>query len=244
MKKIYFLCLCLIVFLFPNHTFAQKKVPILIYHSIDEFQGHGVIDLYVSPENFEKQMIYLRDHGFTLLSFEQWGEIEKVKKPIFITFDDGYKNNLNAFSIFQKLKTDRFKPVGTIFAISDFIGWSNRLSSSDLKKMSDSGLFSIQSHSATHPDLRKIKDFNHELKDSKDKIASITGKPVIAFAYPYSLYNDKVIAETKKYYQFGITTIPKLYTEKGKKDELYLLPRIYINYTTTIEEFAKIVEGK
>ncbi len=180
-------------------------------------------ELYVTPENFEKQMIYLKDHGYTLLTFDRWQEIDKVEKPIFITFDDGYKNNLNAFAIFQKLKNEHFIPTGTIFVISDFIGRSNRLSNSDLKMMADSGLISIQSHTATHPDLTKINNYQYELKESKDKIQEITGKPVIAVAYPYGNFNDKVVAETKKHYLFGLTTTPESFTEKGIKDELYAI---------------------
>ena len=87
----------------PGHVQAQQKVPILIYHSIDEYKGLGSKELYVTPENFEKQMTYLKNHGYTLLTFERWQEISKIKKPIFITFDDGYKNNRNAFKILQKL---------------------------------------------------------------------------------------------------------------------------------------------
>ncbi|AZV44931.1 polysaccharide deacetylase family protein [Peribacillus asahii] len=244
MKKIAIFVLCILILFLPLQVFAERKVPILLYHSIDEFKGHGSKELYVTPNNFEQQMVYLRDHGYTLLTFERWQDIDKVNKPIFITFDDGYKNNLNAFAAFQKLKTERFKPTGTIFVISDFIGRSNRLSQSDLKMMVDSGLISIQSHTATHPYLTQIKNYGYELKESKDKIQRITGKPVIALAYPYGIFNDKVVAETKKYYLFGLTTTPELFSKKGIKDELYLLPRIYIKYSTTLDDFAKIVEGE
>jgi len=241
MKRLIMFYFCLLIFFLPSQALAERKAPILVYHSIDEFTGHGSKDLYVTPENFEKQMMYLRDHDYTLLTFERWHDIDRVNKPIFITFDDGYKNNLNAFAIFRKLESDVFKPVGTIFVISDFIGRSNRLSKSDIKMMSDSGLFSIQSHTATHPDLRKNINYEFELKSSRDKIQQITGKPVVALAYPYGTYNTKVIAETKKYYKYGLTTIPEPFSEKGTKDELYLLPRMYIKYSTTIDQFAKIV---
>lgn len=244
MKKITLLFICLSIFIFPIKAFANQTIPILVYHSIAEFQGQGSKELYVTPKNFENQMRYLRDHGFTLLTFEKWQDIHKVKKPIFITFDDGYLNNLNASAILQKLMNERFKPAATIFVISDFIGRPNRLSKSNLKTMADSGIFSIQSHSATHPDLTKIHDYEYELKASKDKIQQITGKPVIALAYPYGNFNDMVVSETKKYYKFGITTTPERYAEKGIKDELYLLPRIYIKYSTSLADFAKIVEGK
>lgn len=244
MKKSAMVFLCFLIVLLPTQGFAQQKVPILIYHSIDEYKGLGSKELYVTPENFEKQMIYLRDHGFTLLTFEQWEDRNKVKKPIFITFDDGYKNNLNAFDIFQKLKSEKFQPTGTVFVLSDFIGRTNRLSQSDLKKMVDSGMISIQSHTATHPDLTKITHFEDELKKSKVNIQNITGKPVIALAYPYGNTDKRVVEETKKYYRFGLTTTPELFSEKGMKDELYYLPRLYIKYSTTLEEFRKIVEGK
>jgi len=244
MNKIVGFFLCLLLIFLPNSVLAAKKVPILVYHSIDEYRGHGSKELYVTPANFEEQMKYLRDHGFTLLTFERWNDLQYIRKPIFLTFDDGYKNNLHVFSTFQKLQTQSFKPTGTFFIISDFIGRSNRLSASDLKMLSDSGLISIQSHTATHPDLTKIADYQYELKGSKDKIHSITGKPVIALSYPYGSYDSKVVDETKKYYQFGVTTIPELFSHRSLRDESYLIPRIYIKYSTSIEEFAEIVEGR
>ena len=244
MKKAVLFLFCFFFLIVPTNVFAEKKIPILIYHSIAEYKEVGSKDLYVTPENFEKQIKYLRDHGFTLLTFEQWEDRNKVEKPVFITFDDGYKNNWNVYEVFRKLETEQFKPKGTIFVISDYIGRTGRLTPSDLKTMVDSGLISIQSHTATHPDLTKITNYKEELKDAKVKIEKIIGKPVIALAYPYGNFNQQVVKETKKYYQYGITTTPQLYTETGTKDEMYLLPRVYITYSTTIDEFAKIVEGK
>ena len=242
MKKLLFLFLCFYVFEHEEIAYAEKKVPILVYHSIAEYNGHGSKELYVTPGNFEKQMAFLRDHGYTLLTFERWKEVDYVPKPIFITFDDGYKNNLNAYAIFQKLKTRHFKPMGTIFVISDFIGRSNRLSNSDLKMMADSGLFSIQSHTVTHPDLTKVENVGYELKNSKEQVQKITGKPVIVLSYPYGNTNDKVISEVKKYYRFALTTTPEVFSPSGVKNELYLLPRIYVKYSTTLDEFINLVK--
>lgn len=243
MKKTTMFFLCFLVLMIPIQVMAQRHIPILVYHFIDEYKGLGSKDLYVTPENFEKQMMYLRDHDFTLLTFDRWQDIDQVSKPIFITFDDGYQDNLNAFEIFQKLKNEDFKPTGTIFVISDFIGRSNRLSKLDLKRMVDSGIFSIQSHTTTHPYLTKEKNYEYELKESRDHIQKITGKPVYVLAYPYGDFNNKVLEETKKYYSFGLTTTPEYFSKKGIKDELYLLPRIYIKYSTTLDEFAEIVDG-
>ncbi|MFF2450146.1 polysaccharide deacetylase family protein [Neobacillus sp. NPDC058068] len=243
MKRLLLLFFCFHFLSLPEKVSAADPVPILIYHSIDEYNGHGSKELYVTPENFEKQMTYLRDHGFTLLTFERWQERKRVNKPIFLTFDDGYKNNLTVFSIFQKLKTDHFSPTGTFFIISDFIGRSNRLSKTDLRRLAESGVISVQSHTATHPDLTKVDNLDYELKKSKEKIEKITGKAVIALSYPYGSFNNQVVSETKKHYQFGLTTIPGPFSEIGTKNELYLLPRTYIKYSTSLADFVKIVEG-
>ncbi|MGG4467898.1 polysaccharide deacetylase family protein [Paenibacillus alvei] len=231
------------ILVIPPSVSAQQKVPILIYHSIDEFSGQGSKELYVTPENFEKQIEYLRKAGFTLLTFERWQDISKVNKPIFLTFDDGYKNNWEVYKIFRKLKTEQFQPTATFFVIADFIGRSNRLSKAELKELADSGIISIQSHTATHPDLTNITNYRAELKGSRDTIQTITGKPVIAVAYPYGGFNSSVMEQAKRYYKFGLTTTPAYYANEGLKDGEYLLPRIYIKYTTSLDEFTKIVEG-
>lgn len=240
MLKVMFVILLIISF--PGHVLAQQKVPILIYHSIDEYKGKGSKELFVTPQNFEKQMVYLKKNGYTLLTFERWKDISQVNKPIFITFDDGYKNNQNAFKILQNLKDEKFKPAATFFVISDFIGYSNRLSQTDLKMMVESGVISVQSHTATHSDLTKTENLQYELKGSKEKIEKVTQKPVIALAYPYGNFNERVASETKKYYSFGLTTTPEVYTPMGIKNELYYLPRIYVKYSTTIEEFARLIK--
>ncbi|MCJ7989502.1 polysaccharide deacetylase family protein [Priestia sp. OVS21] len=100
----------------------------------------------------------------------------------------------------------------------------------------------MQSHTATHPDLTKTKNLSYELADSKRKIEAITSQPVIALAYPYGKVNSRVVEETKKNYTFGLSTIPKSFTESGQKNENYLIPRLYVTYSTTIEDFAKLLK--
>lgn len=36
---------CLLTILLPTQVFAQEKVPILVYHHIDQFPGHGQKEL-------------------------------------------------------------------------------------------------------------------------------------------------------------------------------------------------------
>jgi peptidoglycan/xylan/chitin deacetylase (PgdA/CDA1 family) len=223
----------------------QQHVPILMYHAIDEFNGEGLKELFVTPGNFEAQMQYLKDNGYTLLTFEQWGEVNKVNKPILVTFDDGMKNNLNAFHILQKLKDETFNPTATEYVIAGYIdSGSYRLSTEDIKEMVNSGIFSVQSHTMSHADLPKITNFEEELQVSKEKIEQVTGKPVIAIAYPYGHFNEQVVEETKKYYKFATTTKPGQFIEKGQPDEFLFMHRVRVSYSTTIKEFAALVETK
>ncbi|MBC6971833.1 polysaccharide deacetylase family protein [Bacillus sp. Xin] len=220
----------------------EQHVPILMYHAIEDYYGQGIKDLFVSPANFEAQMQYLKENGYTLLTFERWNDINKVNKPIFVTFDDGMKNNMNAFHILQKLKDDTFKPVATEYMIVDNIDAEGSLSTTDIKEMVNSGIFSVQSHTATHADLPKITNYEEELKGSKEKLEKITGKPVIAVAYPFGHVNDQVVEETKKYYQFATTTKPGQFIPKGETDELLKIKRVRMHHSTTVEQFGLAIK--
>jgi hypothetical protein len=82
------------------HADAQTGVPlpILMYHSVlKDPQRSG--SYIITPAQFEKDMLYLNEHGYTtvlpsdLLRYAK-GEGELPEKPVMITFDDGYYNNL------------------------------------------------------------------------------------------------------------------------------------------------------
>ncbi|MFZ7943586.1 polysaccharide deacetylase family protein [Neobacillus sp. 19] len=219
----------------------QQYVPILMYHAIDDYKGEGLKDLFVTPANFEAQMRYLKENGYTLLTFERWDEINKVNKPILVTFDDGMKNNMNAFRILQELKDERFQPAATEYVVAGNIDSSPYyLSADEIKEMANSGIFSIQSHTMSHADLPEIKNFEEELKTSRIKLEQLTGKPVIAIAYPFGHFNQQVVEETKKYYQFATTTRPGQFIEKNRPDEMVQMSRVRISYSTTLKQFAAL----
>ncbi|MFK2825977.1 polysaccharide deacetylase family protein [Bacillus sp. B190/17] len=221
----------------------QQRVPILMYHAVDEYKGTGLKGLFVTPANFEAQMRYLKDNGYTLLTFERWKDVNKVNKPVFVTFDDGMKNNMTAFRILQTLKDDHFQPAATEYVIAARIdGGPPWLSTENLKEMVNSGIFSVQSHTMTHADLTKTTNYREELYDSKQKIEQITGKPVIAIAYPFGHFDDTVVEETKKYYHYATATKPGLFIEKGQQNERLLMQRVRISYSTTLQQFAALLE--
>ncbi|PGZ97218.1 polysaccharide deacetylase [Bacillus pseudomycoides] len=224
----------------------QQYVPILMYHAIEKYSGpgDGELGLYVPPQQFEAHMKYLKDNGYTMLTFERWNDINRVNKPIFITLDDGRKNNMNALHILQSLKDDKFQPAATEFVVSNDIDAPNRLSKDEIKQMVDSGIFSIQSHTANHTMMAYSNNYDEELRVSKEKIESITGKKIIALAYPVGSYNDQAVAETKKYYEFAVTTDHGTHITKGTPNEQYLLKRHFVGPNTSMAQFTALVRER
>ena len=53
----------------------------------------------------------------------------------------------------------------------------------------------LGSHSLSHPDLRKLSDdeLGVELRDSKESVEAITGEACRLLAYPYGLYDERVL---------------------------------------------------
>ncbi|MEH7235399.1 polysaccharide deacetylase family protein [Bacillus sp. JJ1562] len=230
--------------LIAQNTFCfEQRVPILMYHAIEEYKGQGLKGLFVSPANFAAQMRYLKENEYTLLTFEQWDERNKVNKPILVTFDDGMKNNMNALRVLQALEDEHFLPRATEFVVAGRIGASPYLlSSEDIKEMVSSGIFSIQSHTMSHADLPIISNYDNELNASKQTIENLTGYPVVAIAYPAGRFNHNVVEETKKYYTFAVTTKPGQFISKDQPNELLLLKRVRISNETTLRQFAWLVQ--
>ncbi|NIR50944.1 hypothetical protein GWO43_20195, partial [candidate division KSB1 bacterium] len=85
---------------------TPTKVPILTYHhvvQIDSTVDPGVRNspFTLSREQFYAQMTFLSQNGYQVISMEQLfnmlhGEAnghEEIKKPIVLTFDDGWADN-------------------------------------------------------------------------------------------------------------------------------------------------------
>ena len=124
----------------------NNKIPILMYHSISYEKGNTV---RVPKENFKEQMKYLKDNNYTTLNLDElyiYMKTGKIipKKPIVITFDDGYKDNYtNAYPILKE-----FKLKATVFVITDTIDTAkNYLTSNEIKSM-DANNIRIESHTA------------------------------------------------------------------------------------------------
>jgi len=86
---------------------AEVSLPVLMYHGITD-DPEKVGEYFILAEDFEKDLQWLQDHGYTTVSFQQLADYAEKgswlpEKPVLITFDDGYYNNYEkAFPLLQK----------------------------------------------------------------------------------------------------------------------------------------------
>lgn len=189
---------------------------ILYYHRIDNVK-HDPHLLSVTPENFEKQLLYLKNN-FNIISLKELVSDIKDKKTkrrsVVITFDDGYADNLyKALPILEKLKIP-----ATIFVISgkvnsmepfywdeqtDKIDRGRSLTKQELITLSQNPLIEIGAHTMNHPHLStlSIMEQEYEISDSKKKLEDLLNKPITLFSYPFGGaedFNNKTIEILKK----------------------------------------------
>lgn len=223
------------------------KVPILMYHYISEPPQDADIyrvDLSVSPDSFRQQMAYLKDNGYTPVDFYDLttaivAHSELPPKPVIITFDDGYLDNYEeAYPILQEFG---FK--GNFFVVTEFIdaGREGYMTWEMIEEMSRAGQ-RIESHSRTHPDLTtKSRDgLIWEILGSQETLAAHIGYKPRYFCYPGGTYDEETIQVLRELDFWGAVT-----TQNGTWhgfDDRFEWRRARMRYTTSIEEFAKLVD--
>ncbi len=208
-------------------------VPVLMYHSF-QVEEDKLIP-YVSPEIFADQMEFLAKNHYNVVGPDKviayMTGIEKMPaKTVAITADDGYYNCYkNAYPVLKK-----YNLPATFFIITDKIGTSGYLGWSQLCEMSDSGLITIGSHTASHPWIPSVsvdeEKLWYELARSKEILEEGLGKPVDFLCYPSGAFNDLAKETAKRAgYKGAFTTNP---AKKSGINDIYAIRRIKMSSTS------------
>lgn len=239
-------CVCL--------EYRTDRIPIILYHRLiskeaalkgevpDEEMVWASYDM-----SFAKQMKYLHEKQYTPLDFDDYlkirsGEAALPRKPIIITFDDGYlstytmaypimKKYAHKATIFVALEPDEHTR-RQVDGIDDF------LSSQQMRDMARNGI-SFQSHTLTHCILTELEDERvlYELTESSHRLSEITDLSVQHVAIPRAGYNRRIKRLVKK---AGYRTA--CCNNKGSSNGLsdaFALPRIVIERDMTVRDFAR-----
>lgn len=219
-------------------------VPVLMYHRVNPI----VIDRNtVSVNYFALQLDYLSCQGFTALTLSQLyeglsGTKKLPPKPVVLTFDDGYADNLTyALPLLQ-----RYAMRASVFVITDMVGqkcsWlkdheCNQLMTwEQLEQWLEAGM-EIGSHTHTHPRLNRLpeEELQAELATSKGILEMRLKTKIDVICYPYGDFDDRVIHSVKKAgYKAGLAIFENV---SLCNQELFAIPRVGISSRLPMWEF-------
>ncbi len=212
----------------------NKPFPILMYHHVRIYNNpHDPIgvNLSVSPKNFIAQLDYLKKSGYTTVTFDDLDNGVIPRKPIVLTFDDGYDNFYT--NVFPELKKRGMTAVS--FIIVNRVNQKGYMTANEIKKISENGV-EIGCHTWTHPDLKESKDLNKEIIQSKKTLEKMFNLHIVSFSYPSGEYNARVLNEVKKAgFEYAVTTH---YGVANTKNNL-TLPRIRISPGTNLKRLLE-----
>lgn len=211
----------------PAAAFA--KVPVMMYHDILP-KKTVIYDL--TPQELKKHFELIKSWEMTPISLNRLIAHLRTgsplpKKPIVLTFDDGYGGHYEyAYPLLKKYGYPAVFAVHTssvgVNAGRTHVTWQQ------LKIMANDPLITISSHSKTHPALTKISDkqLYQEIVESKQTFETQLGQQINYFTYPYGNYDSRVkqIVASSGYLAaiaFGNPT----QTFAGQSKDLFEIPR-------------------
>ena len=106
------------------YTWTTRQLPILMYHRIADHGPEALAPYRVSPESFERQLAYLRRHGYTTITLGRWiaalrsGEGRVPGRAVVLTFDDAYRDFVTAAWPLVR----RYGFMATVFVVADHVG--------------------------------------------------------------------------------------------------------------------------
>ena len=200
----------------------EEQVPILMYHHLH--QEDEPVANAINVDQFEEEMAFLKEEGYTAVSFQELIDYVEEgrplpRKPVCITFDDGYLSNYElAYPILQK-----YEMKATIFVIGWSVGVTDyykdtqypmtpHFNYEQAKEMVDSGLVSIQTHTY---DMHQVEDYEtgdkirrsavklpneteeeyaaaltEDILRARSEIEAATGQPVNVLSYPVGTWDE------------------------------------------------------
>jgi len=181
-----------------------RKIPVIVYHSVDE-SGSCIS---ITPERFRQQMELINRMGYRTITASklvdalQKKQPQELEKTVVLTFDDGFESNYKV--AFPVLKD--FGLTATIFLTTGFLGrrctWDKKedipelplLSWEMVREMSAYGI-DFQAHTVTHPHLPQLSEdkIRKELTDCRRMIEDELGKPCDILCYPYGEFDSRLV---------------------------------------------------
>lgn len=196
-------------FVIPN-TNIELSLPILMYHK--------------TPPDFESQLQALQAKGYQAITMRTASRILRgiepsPAKPVVITFDDGFSDQLVAYDLLQKYSMQATFYIMPGGELSEWCVGADRhnlecgdsyLNWAEIIMLSNSGLIEIGSHTLDHEQLNTLDSDSkrNQIQKSKHIIEQKIGKQVVSFAYPYGAFDSETIQLAREAgYTSAVSTI-------------------------------------
>jgi peptidoglycan/xylan/chitin deacetylase (PgdA/CDA1 family) len=243
------LLLCVSLSGFSNEAI---KVPVLNYHNVSPTEKSSTT---ISTEQFESQMKFIIDNGYTVIPMSDLADYLAGKKDnlptkaVVITADDG------RLSVYEHMApiVKKYKVPVTLFVYPSAISNANyAMTWEQLKDLQGTGLFTIQSHTYWHPNFVKEKNtlspetfqqfVDNQLSKSIKVLETKMGTKVNLLAWPFGLF-DSYLEERAKLagyvLAFSIEPRPASRSEKPMAQ-----PRYNISAQHGLTTFSKMLKGE
>ena len=200
---------------------SGRQVPVLMYHAVSD-QTWGLEGLFLSPSDMEAQLKYLTENGYDPIFFSDLPHLDQYRKPVILTFDDGYNNNYtDLYPLLQK-----YNVKATIFVIPSSVGGQYSMTAAQIKEMADSGLVSIQSHTQDHKELASLSadQQKQQFAQSQLAIARMTGRIPSVLSYPSGSYDSNTLSLAPEYFDMAVKSRGGLWTVQNNFFEIDRYP--------------------
>jgi peptidoglycan/xylan/chitin deacetylase (PgdA/CDA1 family) len=229
-----------------------QTLPVLMYHRIAADGPEALARYRISPTAFEAQMRWLSDKGFISVTPEQLQAIRQgreaaPRRPVMITFDDGYLDFAESAQPILK----RFGFTASVFVVPGKVGGASdwdaeagepapMMTWAQIRDMAAQGV-SIGSHSQTHRRLSRLStgEIEQEAAVSRARLAEELGAEPMAFCYPYGDHDRAVSALVARAgYSLAFTCREKV---SNVDDDPFRLPRIEVHGEMTLKRFTEVL---
>ncbi len=236
---------------------VRHGVPILMYHLVTNAVPTAFRSYTVTPTQFRAQvrtLVRLGYHSVTPseLADARQGVGSLPRRPVVITFDDGFRDCL-------RLAAPVLHDAGmraTMYVVAGLLGGRSRflmrerldlplVSAAEARELEQAGI-DCQSHALTHARLADLDttEIAHELVTSRDVLEQALGHEVRHVAYPHGSFDDRVtrLADLAGY-RSAYTTQPGKATAA---DSAMALPRVKVDgrESSTLEFLARLTTGR
>jgi peptidoglycan/xylan/chitin deacetylase (PgdA/CDA1 family) len=191
----------------PALPWSRPRV--LMYHMISEHRPKARFNkLRVPPARFEAQLRSLSRQGaHFVFASDLVRDRPLPDRPVCLTFDDGYADNLLAADPVLA----RYNARATLFLVGDLAdtrGWSSKkkahhsddelaqepkLSDGQVRALLATGRWELGGHTTTHAHLPSISDdaARREIGESRASFRDRFGADAPTFAYPFGIFEQR-----------------------------------------------------